>query len=150
VTERINRSGRIWRSRRCDRNVRNWTVIRPVDGVEPIAAALLQYIGGNPIAAQLIDRFKGQPTPIWWTARPGVQSVWMNPWREPMSLPTSAALEEAEEGKRIYVGWRWPRRWIIDAYVKQAHFEYGVRDMARSTRRWRSTGRLDRRNVNDL
>ncbi|MEZ5715887.1 MAG: hypothetical protein R3D85_12365 [Paracoccaceae bacterium] len=57
-------------------------VIKPIDGVEPIAAALeagdIQYIGGNPLAAQLIDRFMEPRSGGRHQAGARLQSVWLN------------------------------------------------------------------------
>ena len=58
----------------------------PVDGAEPLAAALeagdVQYVGGNPIPSQLIDRFKSNSDlKVDIKPAPGFQSIWLNPWR---------------------------------------------------------------------
>ena len=61
--------------------------IKPVDGVEPLAAAMeagdIDYIGGNPVPAQLVTRFKSNPDlAVDIKPGPGFQSVWLNPWRD--------------------------------------------------------------------
>lgn len=63
--------------------------IIPIPENEPLAAALetgdIQFIGGNAVAAELIDRFLANPD-IVVDEIPGngFQSVFVNPWREPM------------------------------------------------------------------
>lgn len=107
-------------------------VIKPIDGVEPIAAALeagdIQYIGGNPLAAQLIDRFKANPDLIVDVKpEPGFQSVWMNPWREPMKVTDfDRPMEELLKDKGFMVRLALAKALDRDTYVKQAHFGYAV------------------------
>jgi len=107
-------------------------VIRPVDGVEPIAAALeagdIQYIGGNPIAAQLIDRFKANSDLVVDVQPgPGFQSVWMNPWRDPMKVTDfNKPIEELKKEKGFMVRLALAKALDRAAYVKQAHFGYAV------------------------
>ncbi|MDK3018195.1 ABC transporter substrate-binding protein [Pseudodonghicola flavimaris] len=107
-------------------------VIKPIDGVEPIAAALeagdIQYIGGNPLAAQLIDRFKANSDLIVdIKPAPGFQSVWMNPWREPMKVTDfDKPMEELLKDKGFMVRLALAKALDRDTYVKQAHFGYAV------------------------
>jgi len=106
--------------------------IKPIDGVEPIAAALeagdIQYIGGNPLAAQLIDRFKANSDLVVdIKPAPGFQSVWMNPWREPMKVTDfDKPMEELMKDKGFMVRLALAKALDRDAYVKQAHFGYAV------------------------
>jgi peptide/nickel transport system substrate-binding protein len=107
-------------------------VIKPIDGVEPIAAALeagdIQYIGGNPLAAQLIDRFKANPDLVVdIKPGPGFQSVWMNPWREPMKVTDfDKPMDELMKDKGFMVRLALAKALDREAYVKQAHFGYAV------------------------
>lgn len=107
-------------------------IIKPVDGVEPIAAALeagdIQYIGGNPLAAQLIDRFKANPDLVVdIKPAPGFQSVWLNPWREPMKVTSfDKPLDELKKEKGFMVRLALAKALDRDTYVKQAHFGYAV------------------------
>ncbi|MGR3803207.1 ABC transporter substrate-binding protein [Marinibacterium profundimaris] len=107
-------------------------VIRPIDGVEPIAAALeagdIQYIGGNPIASQLIDRFKENPDLVVdIKPAPGFQSVWLNPWRDPMKVTDfNKPMEELMEEPGFKVRLALAKALDRDTYVQQAHFGYAV------------------------
>lgn len=60
----------------------------PIPEPEPLAAAIeagdIQLIGGNPPAAELIDRFVENPDlVVSEITGPGFQALWMNPWRDP-------------------------------------------------------------------
>lgn len=107
-------------------------IIRPIDGVEPIAAALeagdIQYIGGNPIAPQLIDRFKANPDLVVdIKPGPGFQSVWLNPWREPMKVTDfNRPMDEMLKDKGFMVRLALAKALDRDTYIKQAHFGYAV------------------------
>ncbi|TDK48700.1 ABC transporter substrate-binding protein [Antarcticimicrobium luteum] len=107
-------------------------IIKPIDGVEPIAAALeagdIQYIGGNPLAAQLIDRFKSNSDLVVdIKPAPGFQSVWMNPWREPMKVTDfDKPMDELMKDKGFMVRLALAKALDRDTYVKQAHFGYAV------------------------
>ena len=107
-------------------------IIKPVDGVEPLAAALeagdIQYIGGNPIAAQLIDRFKANPDLVVDVVPgPGFQSVWLNPWREPMKVTDfNKPMDELLKDKGFMVRLALAKALDRDTYVKQAHFGYAT------------------------
>lgn len=107
-------------------------VIKPIDGVEPIAAALeagdIQYIGGNPIAAQLIDRFKENPDLVVdIKPGPGFQSVWLNPWREPMKVTDfNKPMDELMQEPGFMVRLALAKALDRETYVQQAHFGYAV------------------------
>lgn len=107
-------------------------IIKPIDGVEPIAAALeagdIQYIGGNPIAAQLIDRFKDNPDLVVdIKPGPGFQSVWLNPWRDPMKVTDfDKPMDELMQDKGFMVRLALAKALDRETYVKQAHFGYAV------------------------
>ena len=60
----------------------------PIPEPEPLAAAIeagdIQLIGGNPPAAELVDRFVANPDlVVSEITGPGFQSLWLNPHREP-------------------------------------------------------------------
>ncbi len=107
-------------------------IIQPIDGAEPLAAAVeagdVQLVGGNPIAAQLIDRFKSNPdliTDI--KPGPGFQSVWLNPWVEPMKVENfDKPLEELKKEKGFMVRMALAKALDRDLYIKQARFGYGL------------------------
>lgn len=105
-------------------------VIKPIDGAEPLAAAIeagdIQYIGGNPIAAQLIDRFKSNSDLVVDVKPgPGFQSVWLNPWREVMKVTDfNKPLDELKKEKGFMVRLALAKALNRDVYVKQARFGY--------------------------
>jgi peptide/nickel transport system substrate-binding protein len=104
--------------------------IQPIDGAEPLAAAIeagdIQYIGGNPIAAQLIDRFNENPDlEVDIKPGPGFQSVWLNPWVEPMRVESfDKPLEELKQESGFQVRMALAKALNRDLYVQQARFGY--------------------------
>ncbi len=63
----------------------------PIPEPEPLAAALeagdIQLIGGNPPAAELVDRFVANPDlTVSEITGPGFQALWMNPHRDPFKV----------------------------------------------------------------
>lgn len=104
--------------------------IRPIDGAEPLAAAIeagdIQFIGGNPIAAQLIDRFKNNPDLVVDIAdAPGFQSVWLNPHREPMKVESfDKPLAELKKEPGFMVRLAIAKALDRDLYAQQARFGY--------------------------
>ncbi|SFJ11710.1 ABC transporter substrate-binding protein [Celeribacter neptunius] len=106
--------------------------IKPIDGVEPLAAALeagdIQYIGGNPIAPQLIDRFKANPDLVVdIKPGPGFQSVWMNPHRDPMKVTDfDKPLDELKKEPGFMVRLAMAKALDRDTYVQQASFGYAL------------------------
>lgn len=107
-------------------------IIKPIDGSEPLAAAIqagdIQYIGGNPIPAQLVDRFKQDPElTVDIKPAPGFQSVWLNPWREVMLVPDfNKPLDELKQEKGFMVRLALAKALDRDLFVKQALFGNGV------------------------
>lgn len=107
-------------------------IIQPIDGVEPLAAAVeagdVQLVGGNPIAAQLIDRFKANPDLISdMKAGPGFQSIWLNPWAEFMKVESfDKPLEELKKEKGFMVRMALAKALDRDLFIKQARFGYGL------------------------
>lgn len=118
-------------------------VIKPIDGIEPLAAALeagdIQYIGGNPLAAQLIERFQSNSDlAVDIQPGPGFQSVWMNPWRDPMKVTDfNKPMEELMDEPGFKVRLALAKALDRDTYVKAAHFgfaepAYGTINLAMS------------------
>lgn len=77
--------------------------IIPIPENEPLAAAIetgdIQFIGGNGVAAELVDRFLANPDLVV-TEIPGngFQSMFINPWTEPMVVPDfNLPIEELKE-----------------------------------------------------
>lgn len=107
-------------------------IIKPIDGPEPLAAAIqagdIQYIGGNPVPAQLVDRFKENPDlTVDIKPAPGFQSVWLNPWREVMMVSDfNKPLEELKKEKGFMVRLALAKALDRDLFVKQALFGNGV------------------------
>lgn len=106
--------------------------IKPIDGPEPLAAAIeagdIQYIGGNPLPAQLVDRFQKNPDlQVDIKPAPGFQSVWLNPWHEAMTVSDfNKPLEELKTEKGFMVRLALAKALDRDLFVKQALFGNGV------------------------
>ena len=115
-----------------DRPLLDKVTIKPIDGPEPLAAAIeagdIQYIGGNPLPAQLVDRFKQNPDlTVDIKPAPGFQSVWLNPWRDIMSVPDfNKPLEQLKTEKGFMVRLALAKALDRDLFVKQALFGNGV------------------------
>ena len=83
--------------------------IIPIPEPEPLAAAIeagdIQFIAGNPPAAELIDRFEANPDlTVSEIPGPGFQALWINPWRDPFKVPNfNNNLDELkrEDGFRV-------------------------------------------------
>lgn len=107
-------------------------IITPVDGTEPLAAAIesgdIQYIGGNPLPPQLVDRFVQNPDiTVDIKPGPGFQSVWINPWRDFMKVTDfNKPLEELKKEKGFMVRLALAKALNRDLYVKQAMFGNAV------------------------
>ena len=103
-------------------------VITPIIDPEPFAAALeagdIQISGGNPIPAELVDRFEANPdlvTSI--VPGPGFQGVFLNPWREPMQVPDfSKSFAELTQEKGFMVRLAIAKALDRDLHNKQAQF----------------------------
>lgn len=78
-------------------------VITPIIDPEPLAAALeagdIHITGGNPLAPELIDRFRANDQlNVSTVPGPGFQGVFLNPWRDPMKVSDfSKPLEELKQ-----------------------------------------------------
>jgi len=103
-------------------------IITPVDGTEPLAAAIesgdIHYIGGNPLPPQLVDRFKENPDiTVDIKPGPGFQSIWLNPWRDVMKVTDfNKPLEELKKEKGFMVRLALAKALDRDLYVQQAMF----------------------------
>lgn len=106
--------------------------ITPVDGAEPLAAALeagdIQYVGGNPVPAQLVDRFKQNPDlSVDVKPGPGFQSVWINPWRDFMRVESfDKPIDELKQEKGFMVRLALAKALNRDLFIQQGRFGYGV------------------------
>ncbi|MBS0126704.1 ABC transporter substrate-binding protein [Thetidibacter halocola] len=107
-------------------------VITPVDGTEPLAAAIeagdAQYVGGNPLPGELVDRFASNPDLVVdIKPGPGFQSVWFNPWRDAMKVESfDKPLEELKKEKGFMVRLALAKALDRDLFVTQALFGNGV------------------------
>lgn len=106
--------------------------IKPVDGVEPLAAALeagdVQYVGGNPVPTQLVERFQSNPDLVVdIKPGPGFQSIWINPWRDFMKVSDfNKPLEELKKEKGFMVRLAIAKALDRDLFVQQGRFGFGV------------------------
>ena len=106
--------------------------ITPVDGAEPLAAALeagdVQYVGGNPVPAQLVDRFKENANlAVDVKPGPGFQSIWLNPWRDYMRVENfDKPLEELKKENGFMVRLAIAKALDRDLFIEQGRFGYGV------------------------
>ncbi len=107
-------------------------IIIPVDGAEPLAAALeagdVDYIGGNPVPPQLVARFKSNPDlSVDIKPGPGFQSIWINPWRDFMRVESfDKPIEELKQEKGFQVRLALAKALDRDLFIKQAQFGNGV------------------------
>lgn len=107
-------------------------IIRPIDGAEPLAGALeagdIQFIGGNPVPAQLIDRFAANPDlVIDEKPGPGFQNLFMNPWHEAMKVTDfNKPIEELKKEKGFMVRLAIAKALDRKTFIKQARFGRGV------------------------
>ena len=106
--------------------------IIPIIDVEPLAAAIeagdIQFIGGNPVAPELIDRFEANSDLVVnIVAGPGFQSVWMNPWREPFRVPDfNKPVAELMKEKGFMVRLAIAKAIDRDRYIERAQFGRAV------------------------
>ena len=107
-------------------------VIKPIIDAEPLAAAMeagdIQLIGGNPVPAELVDRFQANPDLVVdIVPGPGFQSVWINPWHEQMRVPDfNKPLSELMQEKGFKVRLAIAKALDRKRYLKQAQFGRGV------------------------
>jgi peptide/nickel transport system substrate-binding protein len=106
--------------------------IQPVDGVEPLAAAIeagdIQYIGGNPVPTQLVSRFEENPNlAVDIKPGPGFQSVWINPWHPAMTVSDfNKPVEELKMESGFMVRLAIAKALDRDLFITQGRFGYGV------------------------
>ena len=106
--------------------------ITPFDGTEPLAAALeagdIDYIGGNPVPSELLDRFKANPDlTVDIKPGPGFQSVWINPWHEAMRVEDfNKPIEELMTESGFKVRLALAKALDRDLFIQQAMFGNGV------------------------
>ncbi|MFQ5567813.1 MAG: ABC transporter substrate-binding protein, partial [Paracoccaceae bacterium] len=115
-----------------DRPKLDKVVITPIIDPEPLAAAIeagdIQLIGGNPIAAELTDRFEANPDlNVNIVPGPGFQGVFLNPWREPMKVTDfDKPVEELKKEPGFMVRLAIAKALDRDLFIKQALFGRGI------------------------
>ncbi len=106
--------------------------IKPIIDAEPLAAALeagdIQLIGGNPVAAELVDRFIQNPDLVVdEKPSPGFQAVWLNPWHEAMKVTDfNKPLDELMTEPGFMVRLAIAKALDRDRYLQQARFGRGT------------------------
>jgi peptide/nickel transport system substrate-binding protein len=107
-------------------------IITPVDGTEPLAAAIeagdVDYIGGNPVPGELVDRFKSNPDlTVDIKPGPGFQSIWINPWHDAMTVTDfDKPLEELKGENGFKVRLALAKALDRELFVQQALFGNGL------------------------
>lgn len=106
--------------------------ITPISDAEPLAAAMeagdIQLIGGNPVAAELVDRFVANPDLVVnEVPAPGFQSVWVNPWHEHMKVPDfNKPIAELMKEKGFKVRLALAKAMDRQRYLEKAQFGRGI------------------------
>ena len=107
-------------------------IITPVDGTEPLAAAIeagdVDYIGGNPVPGELVDRFRSNADlSVDIKPAPGFQSIWMNPWHDAMKVTDfNKPLEELKKEPGFMVRLALAKALNRDLFVQQGLFGNGL------------------------
>ena len=106
--------------------------ITPIIEPEPLAAAIeagdIHLIGGNPPAAELIDRFvANSDLVVSQIPGPGFQSLWINPWRDPfMVTDFTKSVDELKQEKGFMVRLAIAKAIDREDLIKRALFGRGV------------------------
>jgi len=104
----------------------------PIPEPEPLAAAIeagdVHLIGGNPPAAELIDRFLANPDlVVSEIPGPGFQSIWYNPHIDPMKVEDfNKPLDELKQEKGFMVRLALAKAMDREDLIKRAAFGRGV------------------------
>ncbi len=107
-------------------------IITPIVGTEPLAAAIeagdVDYIGGNPLPGELVDRFNSNPDlAVDIKPGPGFQSIWMNPWHDAMKVTDfDKPLEDLKGENGFKVRLALAKALDRDLFVQQALFGNGL------------------------
>jgi len=115
-----------------DRPTLDKVIITPVDGTEPLAAAIeagdVDYIGGNPLPGELVDRFRSNADlTVDIKPAPGFQSIWMNPWHDAMKVTDfNKPLEELKKEPGFMVRLALAKALNRDLFVQQGLFGNGL------------------------
>jgi peptide/nickel transport system substrate-binding protein len=115
-----------------DRPKLDKVVIIPIIDPEPVAAAIeagdIQLIGGNPIAAELTDRFEANPDlNVHIVPGPGFQSLFINPWHDSMKVTDfNKPLAELKQESGFQVRMAIAKALDRDLFIEQALFGRGI------------------------
>ena len=120
-------------------------VITPINEAEPLAAAMeagdIQFIGGNEVPPELIDRFHANPDiVVEGVPAPGFEAVWINPWRDPFKVSDfDKPLSELMKEKGFKIRLALAKALDRDRFIERAQFGRAYPLTAPSTRRWAFT-----------
>jgi len=115
-----------------ERPVLDGVNITPISEPEPLAAAMeagdIQLIGGNPVAAELVDRFEANSDLVVDViGGNGFQAVFLNPWRDPFKVPSfDKPLAELMKEKGFMVRLAIAKAMDRDRFIERAQFGRGV------------------------
>ena len=103
-------------------------IITPINEAEPLAAAMeagdIQFIGGNEVPPELIDRFNDNPDiVVEGVPAPGFEAVWINPWRDPFKVSDfDKPLSELMQEKGFMVRLALAKALDRDRFIERAQF----------------------------
>ncbi|MYH66709.1 MAG: ABC transporter substrate-binding protein [Chloroflexi bacterium] len=106
--------------------------IIPIPENEPLAAAIetgdIHLIGGNGVAAELVDRFLMNPDLVVdEIPGNGFQSVFVNPWREPMAVEDfNLSVDELKQQNGFKVRLALAKAFDRERFIQRALFGRGV------------------------
>lgn len=115
-----------------ERPILDKITIIPIPENEPLAAAIetgdIHFIGGNGVAAELVDRFVANPDLVV-TEIPGngFQSMFINPWREPMVVEDfNLSVDELKEQNGFKVRLAMAKAYDRDRVIQRGLFGRAV------------------------
>jgi ABC-type transport system substrate-binding protein len=103
-------------------------IITPINEPEPLAAAMeagdIQFIAGNEVAPEILDRFFDNPDiNVESVPAPGFEAVWINPWRDPFKVTDfDKPLEELMKEKGFMVRLALAKALDRDRFIERAQF----------------------------
>ncbi len=115
-----------------DRPVLDKITIIPIPENEPLAAAIetgdIHLIGGNGVAAELVDRFLANPDLVVdEIPGNGFQSVFVNPWREPMVVEDfNLSVDELKQLNGFKVRLALAKAFDRERFIQRGLFGRGV------------------------
>ena len=103
-------------------------IITPINEPEPLAAAMeagdIQFISGNEVAPEILDRFFDNPDiNVESVPAPGFEAVWINPWRDPFKVTDfDKPLAELMKEKGFKVRLALAKALDRDRFIERAQF----------------------------